>query len=406
MSLNPPSSAGPTRALARAKGLLLTPCAEWERIDAEPETVGRLFVRFVMPLATVWPIALIFHRLVFEHRRPGPLDPGSWLSIGLSAVIAYLLCLVMTYVLALVIDGLAPGFCGCKNRIQAFKVAAYAGAAGWVAGLFGAVPWLGPLVLLGAAYSVYLLYRGLPRLMRTPPERALGYTALTVGAALALGVLVFVCLGSVAAAISSAVGLDDGVLSARLGTQGQTVALPGGGVIDLARLEAAAKQAQLARHGQAGSGAPDSAKALPQDQLKGLLPKDLAGLKRTELFGESRSAAGMTATRATAVYRRSGARVSLRVSDLAAASALAAVAVSFDVERSKQTANGYERVGHTDGRPSAEQFDQHSGHGKFTILVADRFLVEAEGDGVDMDQLKSAAASLDDARLEALARGG
>ena len=80
---------------------------------------------------------------------------------------------------ALVIDALSPTFGGEKNFMQAFKVAAFAPVASWLAGIFSIVPALSILGLLGL-YSLYLLYVGLPRLMKTPAEKALPYTVVVI----------------------------------------------------------------------------------------------------------------------------------------------------------------------------------------------------------------------------------
>jgi hypothetical protein len=80
---------------------------------------------------------------------------------------------------ALVIDGLAPTFGGVKNFPNALKVAAYSSTAAWLAGIFQLIP---PLSILGIVglYSIYLLWLGLPVLMKSPPDRATGYTAAVV----------------------------------------------------------------------------------------------------------------------------------------------------------------------------------------------------------------------------------
>lgn len=381
MSLNPPTASSP-RLMARTRGLLLTPCAEWERIDREPATVGGLFKRFVLPLAAIGPLAVIFNAVVFSHGRPRA--GWSLASILLGAVIAYGLSLVMTVVLALIINGLAPGFRGCKNRVQAFKLAAYAAVAAWVAGVFGALPWLGPLILVGAAYSVYLLYLGLPRLMRAPADRALAYTAMTVSATLAIGALAFVALGSVAAAVSSI--QDDGpaLFSGRAGLS------------NAAQLAALAKEADLARDQlkAARGGASAPLQALPPERLRAVLPTTLLGMTRGALKGERRALAGYSASRATAVYQKGPTRITLGLSDLANASLIAAVAGQLEGSRSKTSESGYQTYGLIDGRPTALRFDRRSGHGQYMTLVGDRFLVEADGDHVTMDQLKSAAGGL------------
>jgi hypothetical protein len=110
------------------------------------------------------------------------------------ALVGYVLTLIGVYVLALVIDGLAPTFDGTKSQIQALKVAAYSSTASWLAGIFALVPGLRVLGILGL-YSLYLLYLGLPVLMKSPKEKALGYTVVVIIAA----VVLFMIIGLVAA---------------------------------------------------------------------------------------------------------------------------------------------------------------------------------------------------------------
>jgi hypothetical protein len=97
------------------------------------------------------------------------------------------------YVLALIIDALAPNFGGVSNQVQALKVAAYSSTASWVAGIFGLIPPLSWLGVLGL-YSLYLLYLGLPILMKSPPDKAAGYTGVVIIAAIVL----FLVIGLVA----------------------------------------------------------------------------------------------------------------------------------------------------------------------------------------------------------------
>src|SRR3546814_4956515 len=86
-------------------------------------------------------------------------------------VFSYVLSLVMLYVVALIINALAPTFGGQKDQLQAVKVIGYAWTAAWVAGIATIVPWLGWLVVLaGGIYSIYLLYLGLPHTMKCPPR--------------------------------------------------------------------------------------------------------------------------------------------------------------------------------------------------------------------------------------------
>jgi hypothetical protein len=397
MSLNPPSTAGPPRAIARAVGLLLNPCAEWERIDAETTTVPTLFRRLVLPLAAIGPLAIVFNGMMFGQRRLGLAGGATVLSIVLSAVIVYALSLVMTCLLALIIDGLAPGFCGCKNRVKAFKVAAYAGAAGWIAGVFGALPWLAPLMIVGFCFSIFLLYRGLPRLMRAPPDRALGYTTVTVGMTATFGVLVFVTLGSVAAAVSAAAGLNEPLFGFNAAAPVQTDRGPS----DLAQFEAAARQAQLAANSAQGSSpsAQRNAPPIGPDQLEALLPAQLGDLPRTQVSGATDAAGNYSISHARAIYRDASAKVSLSVTDLQGASGLVALAGSLNLERAKTTANGFQRIGQVDGRLTAERYDRRKQRGALGMVFGNRYLVEVEGQGVSAAQLEAAAEAVDTSHL-------
>lgn len=178
----------------RAKNIILTPDTEWSRIDVERPTVQSLYTSYVMILAAIPPVAGAIGGVVFGY---GAMGYTFRLSIGgaiAGAIVQYVLALIMVGILALVIEQLAPTFNGTKDRIQAFKVAAYSMTASWLAGIFSIVPALGFLSILGL-YSLYLLYRGLPKLMKSPQDKSLAYTALVVVA----GIVLMIIVGLVAA---------------------------------------------------------------------------------------------------------------------------------------------------------------------------------------------------------------
>jgi Yip1 domain len=171
--------------IERVKRILLSPQTEWEIIAAEPTTPAELYKTYIAPLAAIGPIAQfigysVFGMSVFGATYRVPI--GSGLT---SALLTYVLTLAATYVLALIIDALAPTFNGQRNQMQALKVAAYSSTASWVAGIFALIPGLRILTILGL-YSVYLLYLGLPALMKAPRDRALVYTAVVILAAIVL----------------------------------------------------------------------------------------------------------------------------------------------------------------------------------------------------------------------------
>jgi hypothetical protein len=170
----------------RVKNILLQPAAEWAVIAQEAGNASELYKSYIAPLAAIGPIASIIGFAIIGV----PLPMGGSYRVPLTsaigqAVITFILVLVGTYVLALIIDALAPTFGGTKDNFQALKVAAYSSTAAWVAGIFNLIPALAFLQIL-ALYSIYLLYLGLPILMKAPKEKALPYTGVVIIAAIVI----------------------------------------------------------------------------------------------------------------------------------------------------------------------------------------------------------------------------
>ena len=179
----------------RVKRILLTPAEEWRVIDGEATTVQGLYTGYIIPLALIGPIAQAIGYSVFGVSLLGTTYRTPIGSAVTGAIVTFVLTLIGVYVLALVIDMLAPTFNGTRNQIQALKVAAYSSTASWVAAIFALLPGLRILTILGL-YSLYLLYLGLPVLMKAPAEKALGYTVVVIIAAIVLFMLVGLVAGA------------------------------------------------------------------------------------------------------------------------------------------------------------------------------------------------------------------
>jgi hypothetical protein len=187
------------KIIQRARALLVSPRTEWPVIAAEPATVQDLYREYIMVLAAIPPICLFVKTSILGYAWHGFRIYRLGIGAGLTAaIVEYLVSLLAVYVLAVIIEALAPNFAGQGNRIQALKVAGYSYTASWVAGCAQILPGLyGLVALAGAIYSVYLLYLGLPSTMKALPERAGGYTAVTVIIALILGWIIAVITGGI-----------------------------------------------------------------------------------------------------------------------------------------------------------------------------------------------------------------
>ncbi|ANC52854.1 MAG: hypothetical protein ACJAVC_000015 [Brevundimonas sp.] len=179
--------------VARVKGILLQPKSEWLKIDGEFATTKSLFTRYAMILAAIGPVCSLLG---------GQLMPimGVKLSIVgaiVVALVSYGMSLLGVFLLGLIINALAPNFGGTANKVQAMKLAVYSWTAAWLAGVFGLIPMLGILAILGL-YSFYLLFVGLPILMKAPEDKKVGYFIVTVIA----GVVMYFIISAIVGAIS------------------------------------------------------------------------------------------------------------------------------------------------------------------------------------------------------------
>ena len=158
----------------RVQRICLSPNTEWAVIAGESATLSSLISGYVLPLAAVGAMATL----------AGSLMIGLGLGFAMRlAIIGVVLSVVSVVILSVVIDALAPTFGAPKSRSNAAKVAAYAPTPAWVAGWFQVIPFLflSSLVeFIGALYALYLLYLGLMRVMKSPQDKAVGYTIVTV----------------------------------------------------------------------------------------------------------------------------------------------------------------------------------------------------------------------------------
>jgi len=177
--------------IERVKNIVLSPSTEWPVIAAEASSARTIYLNYVTPLVAIGVIAgILGHTLVGL-----PLPLMGTIRVGIApalahAIVTFALSLVAVFLVALIVDALAPTFGGQKDPLAALKVTAYSYTPAWVASVLNLIPALGILVVLAAFYGIYLLYLGLPVLMRAPKDKAVGYTVVTVLCAMVMGIVI------------------------------------------------------------------------------------------------------------------------------------------------------------------------------------------------------------------------
>jgi hypothetical protein len=170
----------------RVRSILRDPSGAWQEIEREPGDAASLLAGYVAWLALVPAVFGFIGAFVVGAVVPGAGSVRAPLMMSLSgAVFGYVASCATVLVLGLVIELLAPLFGGRRDFTNAFKLAVYAYTPVWLAGIFTVAPGLRFLGLFGL-YGAYILWTGLPVLMKAPEQKVLTFTALTVVCAGAL----------------------------------------------------------------------------------------------------------------------------------------------------------------------------------------------------------------------------
>ncbi len=414
------------KLIARAKNVSLSPKTEWPVIAAEPDTVTGLYQNYIVILAAIGPVAQFIGLAVFGINVPffGSFHLGIGTLI-LQLVLSYAMGLAMTFIEALVIDGLAPSFGGVKNQVQAMKTSAYAWTPVWIVGILQLFPFLGVLtvlVLLAAAiYAIYQLNLGAQHTMQVPSTRSAGFTAVVIIIGVVVGFILSMIVGLVSG-VSGAMGAamhSPSTIGAALGGDDKRAAALGAIIAGAQqagnKMEAAKRSgdpnAQAAAAGEAVAtmmGGGDHVEALAPDTLKPFVPDSLSGLPRTSVEAERNAAMGIQISNAKAVYQnpQGNPRIELEITDSGGAKGFLAMAGFAGIEEDKQTDSGYEKTYHEGNRVVHEEWNR-SGNGEYTVILGDRFVVVAKGNGVaDIGALKAAVSSVNLEALEALRTQG
>lgn len=413
------------KIIERVKAILITPKTEWPIAATESATTSGLYAGYIAIVAA-FPIIAGFLKgsligtSVFGITVRTPIGMGI---VGM--LLHYGLTLVLVYVMALIINALAPTFGGQKDMVQALKTVAYAWTASWVAGIAVIVPWLGWLIAIaGGIYSIYLLYLGLPYTMKCPAEKAGGYTAVSVIIAIVLswiiGMIVLGVVGT-AAMTGAAMGgmhisgsngdsvtVDSNSALGKLAAMGQR-SEQAGKELDAAQKSGdnAAQSAAMGKMMGAVSGANGTVEALAPDQIKAFLPDSLGSLKRTSTSAQRNNAMGMQVSDATAEYASdNGQHITLEITDTGGAKGFMAMAAAMAPEEEKETDHGYEKTYTADGNMVHEEWNTQSKSGEYSVVLGKRFTVKASGTADSIDQLKQAVAGIDRGKLESLKDAG
>jgi hypothetical protein len=293
----------------------------------------------------------------------------------------------------------------------------------WIAAVLQIVPLLGIFALFAAFYGLYLLYLGIPRLMKSPEDKAVAYTAVVVVCAIVLSVIITLVGGTMVGVGMVGAGALGSAASRRTTADVQfDKDSPMGKLQDLGKkLEESNKKMEAAqKSGDQNATAAAAMESLGTllgggkrvdpvaiDQLKVFVPESLAGLAKTASSAEKTGIAGLMVSKAEARYGDGGGKtVTLEISDTGGVSGLIGLASWAGMEGEKDDDSGTEKTQKVGGRLVHERSSKRGGSNEFGIVLGNRFIVSAKSSGVGVEELKAAVRGLDLAKLESMADAG
>lgn len=354
--------------IARVRNLLLSPATEWDVIDGEVIEPGKLLARYVIPLAAIPTIAIVIGLSVLGVQIGGEWHRAPLLEVALSAVLFFTLSIIGVFVFAKVIDWMAPAFGAPRSFRQAFKVSAYSITAAMVAGVLTIAPALQILALLGATYSLYLLFVGTPKVMHAPDKSAVNYSIMATIAAIILALLVGLAT-MVAAAPSGNLFPHLPRIPDLWG--GAPTPLPGVGV----STEAPPLLPSAGALASGGGG------VVRGGDLRGATPQKLMGLNRVAVGVERSGLPGQRTVNVEAEYRDGRRQILLQILYSRTIAGKLGFGGPSTSEFDRETADGYSRRRRVGDAIIVEDWDQSSQTGGYGRLVEDRFYVKASGGG-------------------------
>ena len=181
----------------RAKRIITEPKKEWLVIEQENTSIGQLIGSYLIILALI-PAVCTFIGYGFigiEIPFLGHIGSLSW---GIrQAIVSIITTIAGAFIIAFIIDALAPNFGSTKNLSKAFQLVVYSYTPTMLAGIFLIYPALAIIATLAGIYGLYILYLGIAPMMKTPPEKVTTYFVLSLITTIIILVVVSAILSAI-----------------------------------------------------------------------------------------------------------------------------------------------------------------------------------------------------------------
>jgi hypothetical protein len=181
--------------IGRAWLLVRSPESAWPGIAAAADPVGRILLRYVVPLSLVPALAWIVGSFAFPDDIGGAAGARDARGIVLSGIWTFASSLLTVALLTVAIAAVAPMYGVQRDFPGAFRVSAFGLTPLWLAGVLLVKPALLLALLVAALHTCYVLHAGLRAVLGVRPGDAAEYVAVGIFITAAASTLVGGILG-------------------------------------------------------------------------------------------------------------------------------------------------------------------------------------------------------------------
>jgi len=170
------------------RDLLWYPQQAWEKIKAEKDI--KLLIAYPLALAVLPALAVyIGYGLIGLRLGPVGYYRMSFANAFYSALVYYMLSILGVVAMGFLVMVLTNYFTVESDIVSAMKLSAYSATAPLLAGIFQVIPGIRILMVLGL-YGAYIMYLGVPKLIKTTREKEAPFSFSLIIAAVILMLLI------------------------------------------------------------------------------------------------------------------------------------------------------------------------------------------------------------------------
>ncbi|MEJ5273664.1 MAG: Yip1 family protein [Spirochaetota bacterium] len=161
----------------RVKNILFNPLESWQKIKEEQEDIKTFLTSYVLILSAIIPLAQFFGFVIFGRIFGIRINFFKGL---LDLIISYFVQITGIILASFVMSQLSVTLNYKKDFMAHFKLICYSLTPYWILGIFYLIPPIWLVSLIGALYSIYLIFLGADKIIEISREKTFIYIIILV----------------------------------------------------------------------------------------------------------------------------------------------------------------------------------------------------------------------------------